>query len=183
MTTPANASEQYKDQISAIAGGWRVVQREDITVNTAEIVFTIPAGSKMARIEGLIVSSALVISPALTFNGLTTAIYNQLKINTVNTGDATPEETLLGSSFQFTSSFGNNERSIIDIHVPIITNVSGRQLFKGIGFNDGGTSGDYHTSVGWADDTADIATIELKTVAPFANGIEAGSFFTLSVVK
>lgn len=180
-TTIENSTPATKEAIKNAVGGWREVEKVSIDVNQTIVAFAIPAGAKMAKIQGLIVAPAGLIQPTVTFNNLTTAIYNQLKINTTSAGDQAPDETLNGTGFQFTSSFATSESSLIDIEFPI-SNVLSRQLFKGIGFNNGGSSGDYHTSVGWAADAADITTVELRTVAPFANGFNAGSFFSLFVL-
>ena len=183
MTTPADASEEYKNQIRTIVGGWRDVQQEVLTVNTASITFTIPPTAKMARIQGVIAGHpSLIISPAITLNNLSTNIYNSLRIDTAGLGDSAPVLVNAGPNIQFTSAFGSGEQSLIDVTVPI-SNTINRQLFKSVSFNNGGNEGDYHTCVAWAASGVDVSTIELFTVSPFANGLEAGSFFTLSVME
>ena len=183
MTTPANASEAYKNEIRVVARGWRDIQIEELTVNTPAITFAIPDTAKIARIQGVLQSPpSSVITPAITFNGLTTAIYNALRIDTAGGGDAAPIIVNNGNNFAFTSSFGTGEQSMIDIMVPISNTIT-RQLFKAVSFNNGGSEGDYHTCVAWAGSALDVQTIELLTVSPFANGLGAGSFFTLSVME
>lgn len=182
VTKLEDSSPATKQAMRDIATDWRVVQKEVPLLSETVISFPVPAGAKMGRIQGLIVAPAGLIQPMVTFNNLTTAIYNQVKINTTSSGDAAADETIGGSGFQFTSSFASSESSLIDVTFPIHCPLA-RQLFKGIGFNNGGLSGDYHTTVGWAADAADISSAELRTVAPFANGFAPGSFFTFSVLE
>ena len=183
MPTPALSSDAYKLEIKQVAG--LQLQVIELLADAQSMQFIVPAGARLVRIQGILLApESVVISPAVQYNGDSSAVYNYMKNNQTTAGTTIESRTAV-TGFQFTSSFGDSELSVVDVTVKVetIAGLSGsRQIFKGTGFNNGGVDGDYHECVGWANNAADIATIEFVTLSPFANSYGAGTFLTMEQI-